>query len=142
MLAWAWNFDLQLLFPGACVGVEEGTPAREVAGEGCESPVAPLHGFAQAILAAEPWSMGEGVSDHPTLPAVRRWGLAFPQRRRACRPWRCWLMIQLRARSFSFSHTRPVACPGKEVQAAPPPLFLMTLRNTSGEQFCSATQDN
>ena len=64
-------------------------PAREVAGEGCESPVATLHGFAQAILAADPWSMREGVSDHQTLPAVRRWGLAFPQRGRACRPWRC-----------------------------------------------------
>lgn len=60
------------------------SPAREVAGEGCDSPGPPLHGFARAILAAAPWNMGEGVSDLQILPAVRRWGLAFPLQGRAC----------------------------------------------------------
>ena len=74
MLAWARDFDIFIhSFQMPTWRQRRAPTIRKVAGEGCESPVAPLHVFAFAPLAAPPGTWGRGVSLQ-ALPAKRRWG--------------------------------------------------------------------
>lgn len=118
MLAWARDFDIFIHSFQMPTWRQRRAPAiRKVAGEGRESPVAPLHVFAFAPLAAAPWNMGEGCLIAST-PCKKKMGEELTGPGDA----------DLR---FSLGHVHflltidPATCPGKEVQTVPcVPLYI------------------